>query len=161
MSKIELNHSNSIPLSLNELVVRGHGLRLTKRMRMIYLTGVMGQTKKRLPNLLSVATWGYFTGSTVITLWWKLWGGAQLETIRDASASLCQPLPAVVKFNGSWLNKGYGSWLKKGWQHFCFMDGSASVAFRALLPEIKILSLPTMFVGVFSVGSQSFLQSIN
>lgn len=69
MSKIELNHSNSIPLSLSELVViRGHGLRLTKR-RMIYLTGVMGQTEKRLPNLLSVATWGYFTGSAVITLW--------------------------------------------------------------------------------------------
>lgn len=68
MSKIELNHSNSIPLSLNEFIVRGHSLRLTKGRRTIYSTGVMGQTKKRLLNLLSVATWGYIKRYAVITL---------------------------------------------------------------------------------------------
>lgn len=68
MCKIELDHSNSIPLSLNEFIVRGHSLRLTKRRRTICSTGVMGQTKKRLLNLLSVATRGYITHYAVITL---------------------------------------------------------------------------------------------
>lgn len=90
MCKIELNHSNSIPLSLNEFIVRGRRLRLTKRRRTIYSTGVMGQTKKRLLNLLSVATWGYITCYTVITLQQKLYGGAQLQTIKDTTASIWQ-----------------------------------------------------------------------
>lgn len=141
MNKIELNHSNSSPLSIHEHTVRGHSLRLTKRSRTVYSTDVTGQTKKRFLNPLSAAT----LHSSY----------PPVEVVRqDSCRRLKAPLPAsdsrmsVSKFNLNWLNEG--------WQHFCFMDGSTSVALDALLSEIKFLPSLLCLWGCFQLDHSHF-----
>lgn len=141
MNKIKWNHSNLIPLSLNEYTVRGHSVRLTKRSRTVYSTGVTGQTRKRLLNPLSAAT----LHSSY----------PPVEVLRqDSCRRLKAPLPAsdsrmsVSKFNLNWLNEG--------WQQFCFMDGSTSVALDALLSEIKFLPSPLCLWGCFQLDHSHF-----
>lgn len=48
----------------------------------------MGQTKTRLLNLSSAATWGNITRKAVTTLQQKLCGGAQLQMIKDNTARI-------------------------------------------------------------------------
>lgn len=152
MGKIGLNHSNLIPLSLNEFVAREYSVGLTKRQRALHSAGVMGQTKETLLTFQALPR-----GVALRSRKSAPFGRSRVA--EHSCRWLKAPLPgsdsrmSVSKFNLNWLNKG--------WQRFCFMDGSTSVALVALLSEIKFFPSPLRLLGCFQLDrSHSSSQSI-